>query len=441
MNKLIVIGPVIHAIEFGRLDSIEQAVIVVDLSTGKIGAIYEQKDMSDCVYPENCKIVKLTGNQFICPGFIDTHHHAPQTANLGLGLDRELLQWLDTYTFPREKSYGTRSAESIRIEYEQMTKRLLSAGTTSCVYFGSLQLEANKVLVDAIEEAGQRAFVGKVCMDQNSPPDYIETSEASISDTRAFISYIQSKANDLISPVVTPRFAPTCSMDLMKELGSIAKEHDCHIQTHVGENSSEIAWVADLFPSSQSYCHVYDESNLLTPKTILAHAIHLKECEKRLIKERDSAISHCPNSNFALSSGCLNLRDLLDRGIKVSLGTDVSGGYSTSMLDACRQSIIASKVIHFNDREKYQPLSVDEVFSLATLSGASSLGLQESLGNFQVGKQFDALIVDVHANPQIPSGPEVSSPSESLHNLLEKFIFCGDDRCIASVFVKGRQLI
>lgn len=428
-NYLLVIGPLIHALSFGELEIIEKATIKVDIASGKIISL------NDPEITEYCKVIKLGDYEFICPGFIDTHHHAPQTANLGLGLDWELLQWLDRYTFPREKSFGSRSSDSIKQEYSQMAQRLIRGGTTSCVYFGSLQLEANKILVDALIESGQRAFVGKVCMDQNSPVDYIESTADSIKGTRDFISYIKSKESSLVNPVVTPRFAPTCSMDLMKELGEISREHSCHIQTHVSENLSEVSWVKDLFPFYQNYSQVYDEACLLTDKTILAHAIYLDEDEKALIKERGSAVSHCPNSNFALSSGCLNIRDLLEKEIKVSLGTDVSGGYSTSILDACRQAIIASKVVHFQDREKFKPLTVAEAFSLATLNGAISLNLQNSLGNLLPGKFFDALIVNVFANPQIPIGPE-----NSLHNLFEKFIFCGDDRCISNVFVQGRQL-
>ncbi len=431
---LTISGPIIHTLIFGKLEIIEKCVITVDLSSGKIKSI----SISDSEPPifDRCKLIQLKEGQFLCPGFIDTHHHAPQSANLGLGLDHQLLQWLDHYTFPREKSFGSRTIESIKLEYTQMTQRLLREGTTTCVYFGCINVEANKILVDSVTESGQRAFIGKVCMDQNSPQDYIETTEDSINGTREFIAYVHSKNSDLIQPVVTPRFAPTCSMALMKELGTISNEHNCHIQTHISENLSEIAWVKDLFPASLHYSHVYDEAGLLTPKTILAHAIHLEEEEKELIKQPGASVSHCPNSNFAISSGVLNVRDLLQKDIKVSLGTDVSGGYSCSVLDACRQAIIASKVINFQNNDLYKPLTASEVFSLATLNGAISLGLQDSLGNFVVDKYFDALIVDVHANPQIPVAPHTS-----LQNLFEKFIFCGDDRCVVGVFVQGRRLI
>ena len=444
-DTLIVLGPVIHCLSFGNLEIIPMATISVDLKTGVIFDISENLNLPEDYDANRIKVVRLGENQFICPGFIDTHHHAPQTSNLGLGLDLELLQWLNRYTFPSEQSYSTRSSESITSEYLEMTARLLRAGTTTCVYFGSLQLEANKILVDAIAEKGQRAFVGKVCMDQNSPIDYIESLEKSVKDTEKLITYINSNPSivksGLIKPMITPRFAPTCSMALMKELGALAERHNCHIQTHVSENLSEVAWVRELFPSNTSYSQVYDEAKLLPTKTVLAHGIHLDETEKQLIKDRGASISHCPNSNFALSSGCLNLRDLLQRNIKVSLGTDVSGGYSPNMLDACRQAIIASKVIHFNDRKSFKPLTAIEAFSLATLNGAICLGMEKQLGNFQIGKFFDALIVDIYANPQIPRGKMKSnSDVEELRDLFEKFIFCGDDRCIVGIFVNGNQL-
>lgn len=434
-DKLLIIGTIVHVKTFGQLEIMRDKCIEVDLCSGKIISIQNSQEEREII--PSTLVIKLTPQQFICPGFIDTHHHAPQTSNLGLGLDRELLQWLDKYTFPRERSFGTRSDESIRSEYSQMAKRNLRGGTTTCVYFGSLQVDANKILVDEVLRAGQRAFIGKVCMDQNSPSDYVESTEDAIIGTNELISYISLNGKYLIKPVVTPRFAPTCCPKLMKELGQVANSNDCHIQTHVSENLSEVAWVRDLFPSNSSYTEVYDAAGLLTRKTILAHAIYLEDAEKDLIRARESSISHCPNSNFALSSGCLNVRDLLCREIKVSLGTDVSGGYSQSMLDACRQAIIASKVIHFQDRN-VAPLTAVESFSLATLNGAIALGLESVLGNFEPGKFFDALIVDNSLNPQIPSC--AAADETDLMAEFEKFIFCGDDRCIKNVFVRGQEI-
>lgn len=433
-DHLILDGAIIHATEFGKLQMLPLARLEVDLLSGKIINLQESVNEDEIMsLPATSLHVRLPKYQFICPGFIDTHHHAPQTSNTGLGLDIELLEWLQRVTFPRERSYSDRSEESIRKEYSAMANRLLRNGTTTCVYFGSLQISANKLLVDEVAASGQRAFIGKVCMDQNSPADYCESHQENVEGTLELIRYVKSIQKPTVSAVVTPRFAPTCSAALMSELGSVAASHQCHIQTHISENKSEIAWVRDLFPQNSSYADVYDAAGLLTPKTILAHAIYLEESEKELIKARECSVSHCPNSNFSINSGCLDVRDLLQRDIKVSLGTDVSGGYSNSMLDACRQAIIASKVIFFNNGSV--PLTAAEAFSLATIGGAAALEMSNELGNFLPGKFFDALIVNVAANPQIPINDE-SDPT--LENLFEKFIFCGDDRCIQQVFVNGK---
>ncbi len=435
LKRLVIDGPIVHSLAFGQLQLIPVARVIVDLTSGVIVEVKEITADIERIDDVNTKYVVLQENQFLCPGFIDTHYHAPQTANAGLGLDYSLLEWLEKVTFPRESSYFLRPTDSIFEEYSSMAERLLRNGTTTCVYFGSLKLEANKVLVDAISNTGQRAFIGKVCMDINSPENYCESTEENVNGTLELIEYIKSLRNELIAPVITPRFAPTCSSELMNELGEIAVSGHHHIQTHISENKGEVAWVRELFPQSSSYAQVYDSSKLLTSKTILAHAIYLEEEEKNLIKERCCAISHCPNSNFALNSGVLDVRDLLERGIKVSLGTDVSGGYSFSMLDACRQAITASKVISFSKGTK--PLTAAEAFSLATLGGAEALEMSDKLGNFMPGKFFDALIVDCFTSPQIPVDNRATL---SFENLFEKFIFCGDDRCIKTVFVSGKQV-
>lgn len=429
-NILLIEGPVIHALDIGTLELIENAYITVE--GGRILSVSKEKPLQS--YQNH---IKLQKHQFLVPGFIDTHHHAPQTQNMGLGLDWQLLDWLEKITFPREESFGIRPDDDIRVEYHEMAQRLLRAGTTTCVYFGSLQVPANKLMVEEVAKSGQRAFIGKVCMDQNSPATYCESTDDNIKGTVEFIDFIRKLGNPRIKPVVTPRFAPTCSMPLMKELGSIAKKHQCHIQTHISENKNEIAWVHELFPGYENYASVYDDANLITENTILAHAIHLTDAEKSLVHDRKASISHCPNSNFAINSGCLCVRDLLNRGIKVALGTDISAGYSPSILDACRQAIIASKCKNFENPD-FAPLTAAEAFSLATLGGAIAVNAAHELGNFQAGKQFDALIIDVSKNPQIAFDRFGNIP---LRDLFEKFIFCGDDRCVAEVFVSGEVVL
>lgn len=379
------------------------------------------------------------------PGFVDMHTHAPQYRNLGLGLDYTLLEWLEKVTFPEEVWYGRKHSdegegeqeysERVSTVYDSMVKHYLRCGTTTCCYFGSIQLEANKILVERIAANGQRALIGKTCMDCNSPPNYVESGVESIEGTEEFIQYVRGVDSGLVHrgtllPVVTPRFALTCTEPTMHALGRVAARTDAHIQSHMSENSEEIAFARKLFSSHPTYGSIYESMGLLTEKTIMAHCIHLSDDEYFLLKKYNVSIAHCPNSNFAINSGIMNVRRALSHGIRVGLGTDVSGGYAVSMLDAIRQAIIASKALYIKD-PSLSPLSSHEALYLATLGGATALGLDARIGSFEPGKQFDALLVDRAASP-VPS-----LPHESLEQHVQRFLFTGDDRWILSVFVNG----
>ena len=194
---------------------------------------------------------------------------------------------------------------------------------------------------------GQRALIGKVCMDRNSPENYCETTDCSLSESKQIVQSILNMASDLVKPVITPRFVPTCSRELMTGLGSLAAKHNLHIQTHLGENLRECDWVRQLEPDCKTYTSVYQKSNLLGPKTILAHCCHLEDSELEIIKEAGAGVSHCPNSNFSLKSGICNIQWLKHAGVKIGLGTDCSGGYSPSMLNTMRHVVMASNTITF----------------------------------------------------------------------------------------------
>jgi guanine deaminase len=269
-------------------------------------------------------------------------------------------------------------------------------------------------------------------MDCNSPDFYCETTEKAIDGTRRFAAAVDEIDNGagLVKSIVTPRFAITCSRELMKELGNISRELNLPIQSHLSENKGECNFVASLFPECPDYASVYDSVGLLTPATIMAHSIYLSETEIALLKERGTSISHCPNSNFSLSSGIMPLRKYLEKGLKIGLGTDVSGGYSLSILDAMRQAIIASKCIAFQDPSQKE-LSVKEAFYVATLGGAEALNLNHRVGNFVPGKCFDALFVK----------SPVLAQHLSLEHRLEHFVFTGSKSDIASVYVKGRLVV
>jgi len=334
-------------------------------------------------------------------------------------------------------------------------------------------------------------------MDSDMNPEYYRDSSANqaISDTFSTIEHIKKvdPANQLISPIITPRFAPSCTSSLLSSLGQLAKEQDLQIQTHISESPSEIALVASLFPAQNSYAAVYDAHNLLTPRTVLAHGVHLSADERNLIKARKSKISHCPVSNTSISSGICPVRELLDSGIEVGLGTDVSGGYSSSILVAAREAGMVSRIIaslydptssgqepqketlpignvetaekasanaknegdvSVADRKK---LSVEETLYLATRGGANCLNLGHKIGAFEIGMQWDAQLIRLHEIDGSVSdadegdegdlggegdGGDRGVPElwgkETWEEKVAKWVIGGDDRNTKMVFVAGR---
>ncbi|KAI8983623.1 guanine deaminase [Pilobolus umbonatus] len=430
-------GTVIHSISIKELDISDNTLLVID-DKGKI------VDMARDIYDietyltehkyNHCKIHKLGEDQFIIPGFVDTHAHAPQYMFAGCGMDLPLLDWLNTYVFPCESSFEDKG-HAIQA-YQKVIKRFLTNGTTTCSWFGTIHLESSKVLVDIVEQLGQRAFIGKVNMDQNSPDYYIEDTKSSLEDTRAFIDYVQGKKSDLVTPVITPRFAITCSSTLMKGLSELATEYNVPIQTHLCENKNEISFTQSLF-ECKDYTSVYNDHALLNERAYMAHCVHMTEDEIDMLAHTKTGVAHCANSNFSLHSGICDIRKFLNKGVKVGLGTDVAGGYSPSMLDAIRSTFIASKtlkILNQGQESEYSQLSTSELFFLSTLGGAQVMGLDGVIGNFKQGKSFDAIVVDLNTGSVDMMGGETRLQK------LEKFMFNGNDQNIRDVYVKGRRV-
>ena len=343
-----------------------------------------------------------------------------------------------------ESSLG--DVERARTVYSRCVSRTLSHGTTTAAYYATIHAETTNLLADICWAFGQRAFIGRCCMDRMSPTDYRDASPAAaIADTQATIAHIRSKDPqfDLLCPVITPRFAPSCTPLLLHGLGKLHAHTQIPIQTHISENKAECDMVREMFPDSSSYAAVYDRHGLLTSKTILAHAIHLSDDERALIRHRKAKISHCPTSNSALSSGIARVRWLLDGGIDIGLGTDVSGGYSPSILEAMRQACLVSRHLAIIEGEAAK-LSVEEALYLATKGGAKVVGLEDRVGGFEVGMDWDAQLIGLDL---VPKGGEnmdrfYSTPVdifgwESQEERLAKWIFNGDDRNTRAVWVKG----
>ncbi|KAK6435824.1 hypothetical protein LTR95_007989 [Oleoguttula sp. CCFEE 5521] len=435
-------GTFIHSTSLTELDTFE-ATIYVD-ENGRIAHVSRADDRKET--PEgwrDASETRLSGNKFFFPGFIDTHIHASQYPNAGVFGKSTLLDWLNTYTFPLESSFSDLSVASK--VYNRVVARTLSQGTTTACYYATTHVPATNFLADICLKRGQRAFVGRVCMDRMSPEYYRdESTESTIADTRKCIEHVKSidPTYDLISPVITPRFAPSCHTATLAALGALQRETNLAVQTHISENKAEIALVAELFPEAASYTHVYDTAGLLTPNTILAHAVHLSHAERQLIKSRDAKISHCPASNTAITSGRAKVRELLDEGLTIGLGTDVSGGHTSSMLAEAREALFVSRHVAMTDGDKAK-LAVEEVLYLATRGGARVVGLESKIGGFEVGMDWDVQVVgmgETVGESEIDDAEGLLEifGKETWEEKVAKWVYTGDDRNTLAVWVRGR---
>ncbi|PWY75531.1 chlorohydrolase [Aspergillus heteromorphus CBS 117.55] len=403
-------------------------------------------------------------NEFFFPGFVDTHIHAPQYPNTGLFSTSGLLTWLQTYTFPMESSFASPSSlptvpppQAYRV-YNQVISRTLSHGTTTASYFATIHLPATNLLATLCHARGQRALIGRVCMDNPATcPDYLlDEPDSVVPITEASIAHIRrlDPEGQLINPVITPRFAPSCTHASLASLSELAASATppLHIQTHLAENLDELALVHDLFPRARDYTSVYDHFGLLTPKTILAHAVHLSDAEREMIRDRKAKISHCPASNSALGSGICPVRRTLRAGIPVGLGTDVSGGYAVSMLEAVRQACLVSRLLPHaspttttEEKQKNQDIiDVNQALYLSTRGSAAVLNMAGQIGGFDAGMSWDAQLIRLGAYRSVVSGKGVAESNvdvfgmESWEEKVQKWVWSGDDRNVRAVWVGGR---
>ncbi|XP_053149687.1 guanine deaminase isoform X2 [Hemicordylus capensis] len=363
-------GTFAHASWSSPMDILQGHLLGVE-ENGKIAFLEpaeEQEKLAKKWGFKASEIRELNNNEFFMPGLVDTHIHAPQYSFAGTRVDLPLLQWLEKYTFPTEAKFKDNGfAEEV---YTRAVRRTLKNGTTTACYFATIHTDASLLLADIIDKFGQRAFVGKVCMDINeSFPEYKETTTETIEETERFVRGVLEKKYSKVQPIITPRFGPSCTQELLHSLGNLAKASDIHVQSHISESKGEIKLVEEMFPTYQNYTELYEKNNLLTDKTIMAHGCYLSDEELKLFNLRGAAIAHCPNSNISLRSGLLNAKKVLKYNVKLGLGTDVAGGYSASMLDAIRKAVMTSNVLHLNG-ENEAALSLKEVFRLATLGGS-----------------------------------------------------------------------
>ncbi|MBS6508783.1 MAG: amidohydrolase family protein [Paraclostridium bifermentans] len=402
-----------------KFEIIENGFIIV--KNGKILDLYKNLPSEY----QNFEVIDFSNN-LIIPGMNDLHCHAPQFRNLGMAMDKELIPWLDNYTFPEEGKF--KSIEYSDKVYKNFIKEVWRHGTTRIAIFATVHKESSIRLMDLFKQSGLGALVGKVNMNINCTDDLLEDTEKSISDTEYILENYYN-ADELVNPIITPRFIPSCNSELLKSLGDLAIKYNVPTQSHLSENLGEIDWVKQLQPESEFYGDAYNRFNLFgQTKTLMAHCVYSCDKELELMKKNNVFAVHCPNSNLNLGSGIMPVRKFLDNDIDIALGSDISGGHDLSIFKVMVNAIQCSKLLWVNSNKQVDFLTLSEAFYMATKGGGSFFG---KVGSFEKNYDFDALILDdSNLNPE----------SYSLIERLERFIYIGDDRNIIHRYVRGKEI-
>ena len=372
------------------------------------------------------------GDCLLIPAMNDMHVHAPQYRNQGIAMDLELLPWLQNYTFPEEKKYAD-AAYAERM-YRRFIRDMWRFGTMRSCVFATIHTQSTRLLMNLFREAGMGAMVGKVAMNRNCPPELIESVEDMVDGYESLIaefgnlSPLTSHLSPLVRPIITPRFVPSCTSEMLQACGDLAAKYQLPVQSHLSENMAEIQWVHTLERESTSYGDAYNRYGLFgqTP-TIMAHCVWTAGEELELMKRNRVMVAHCPTSNLNIASGLAPIRTFIEEGVPVGLGSDISGGHDLSIFRMMVYAIQVSKM-HYQQNHDRAFLTLPEVFWLATKSAGSFFG---RVGSFEPGYEFDAVVIDDH---------DLNHDNYSLLHRLERFIYLGDDRHITHRFCRGQEI-
>ena len=366
------------------------------------------------------------GDCLLIPAMNDLHVHAPQYRNQGIAMDLELLPWLQNYTFPEEMKYADMAyAERM---YRRFVRDLWRFGTMRACVFATIHTDSTRLLMRLFQEAGMGALVGKVGMNRNCPEGLSERVDDMVAGYESLISEFNGEPMSLVRPIITPRFIPSCSSEMLQACGQLADKYQLPVQSHLSENKDEIAWVQELEPESTSYGDAYDRYGLFgqTP-TIMAHCVWTDGDELALMKHRGVVVAHCPTSNFNVASGMAPIRRFLDEGLQVGLGSDISGGHDLNIFRMMVYAIQVSKM-HYQQNHERAFLSLSEAFWIATKSAGRFFG---RVGSFEPGYEFDALVID---------DGDLNHDHYSLLHRLARYIYLGDDRQILHRFCRGKEI-
>lgn len=443
------LGTFYHALVYGGFERLENALIEVN-ARGVIERVVSQESPEHAAavrsWREAGKLVELGWGRVGLPGFVDIHVHAPQWPQAALALDEPLYRWLDERTFPLESKFS--DVDFAREVYSDLVDQLLARGSTTAVYLGSAHLEASIELAAICDEKGQRALVGKTVMDDpQANPDYYRDAspEAAVRDTETLVREVEAigrASHQGIWPVITPRFIPSCTDEVLRGLGQVAEKTGAFVQTHCNEGQWEHDVVLERFGKTDPYA--LRDFGLLREHSIMAHCPYLTEEEGEMFAELGVSIAHCPMANAYFSSAVAPIQRFREQGIHVGLGTDISGGYSPSMYENIRQAVVVSRLLETGVNAMLAPdergglgegtrVSIAQAFWLATTGGAEALGLP--VGTFEVGRAFDLQVVDLKRPDSDLTGHGVfTGPADELARIL--YLSVPDN--VRKVYVQGR---
>lgn len=385
---------------------------------------------------------QLENHQYFLPGFVDLHVHAPQWAQAGTALDIPLNDWLNTYTFPIESKFS--DLDFAKKVYNDVVSTLLANGTTTVLYFATVHKEASILLAQICVEKGQRGLVGKVVMDnpEENPDFYRDTdTKTALADTEEFILAVQElgeTSKQGVYPVVTPRFIPSCTNEALQGLGNLAAKYNTHIQSHCSESDWEHKYVQDRFQKNDAFA--LNDFGLLSDKSVMAHCNFISDEDADLFVETGTAIAHCPISNAYFANSVIPIAHFHSKGVEIGLGTDISGGFSPSLYDNIKQSVISSRMLEDGVNTKLPAdergvpgsrVTVNEAFYLATVGGGDSLSLP--IGRLAENYIWDVQVIDTTNLPLYDS-------NDDLQDAFQKMIYLIRPENIREVWVQGEKV-
>ncbi len=420
VSGFLVRGHFVHTPSAMELETLYNQVLYVE--NGYIKHRYASLEEARLAYPDVEWIDYK--DRVIIPSFVDLHVHGSQYDQIGLGMDLQLIDWLNTYTFHLESKFE--DLTYARGVYERFTDELIKVGSLRSCIFATIHKEASLLLCELLDKKGLAAYVGKVNMDRNSSESLKENTEESLKETEAFIQEAQTYA--YVKPMLTPRFSPTCTPELLEGLGELAKAYDVPVQSHLSESTEEVTWVQELFPGYKHYSDTYDRHGLFgQKKTLMAHGIYLTKEERLLLQDVDVTLVHCPDSNMNIKSGVMPVHRYMNEGIQLGLGSDVGGGSKMMMTSAIVSAIQNSKLLAL--AQGGHPITFSEAFYMATRGGGKFFG---NCGSFECGMSFDALVIDMSDETATSLSPEET---------VMRFCYRDAFWCITQRYLNGHKII